>query len=308
MSRSRRWINDETPVDFFAWSERLGSHFFRPEMAGRSVVLYVTPELLDELGSPAGATWREFVSVVKAGHPWCPASFKHLCQKALHCCETWRLHTFEYPPYLPYLGLFVLAAGKEGDFAPHAYYPRLRELLGEAGRGPCPGFDSMWRLWEDLQSWANDDKHGDLGTFTARVSGGWVHVGMPLAQTLLTAQERAALPTVFSVAGLDPTSLPPDPELIRLLLACGTHHVRPRTLALLQRGTAETDLVAMLLDIVKEELAGWDGQLAPAAESASGGCFGNLRLCVAVDRVASAARFGMRCSMRSERTALLLTN
>jgi hypothetical protein len=160
----------------------------------------------------------------------------------------------------------------------------------------------MHLLWEDLERWANEDRHGDLGIFTARVTGGWVHVGMPLAQTLLTEHERAALPAVFSAARLDPTSFPPDVELARLLVACGTHYLRPRTLALLRRGAADADLVAMLLEIVKEELADWDGHTGSAAAAGNGReeCFGNLRLCVALDRVAAVARFGVRCSMNRD--------
>jgi hypothetical protein len=159
----------------------------------------------------------------------------------------------------------------------------------------------MHLLWEDLECWANEDKHGDVGNFAARVSGGWVHVGMPLAQTLLTEQERATLPTVFSAAGLDPTSFPPDVELARLLVACGTHHLRPRTLTLLRKEEADADLLGMLLEIVKEELAGWDGHTGAAADgNGRDGCFGNLRLCVALDRVAAVARFGMRCSMNRD--------
>jgi hypothetical protein len=209
----------------------------------------------------------------------------NVCQKALHCLTTWRLHDFRYPPYLPYLGLFVLAAGKDGDFAPHAYYPRLRELLGEAGCGMYPGFDKMWQLWEDLEQWANEDMHGELGTFTARIAGGWKHVGIPIAQTLLTEHERAALPAVFTAAGLDPTAFPPDSELARLLAAYGNHYLRRRTLSLLEHAAGEVELMPVLLDIVKEELSRWDGEAGAASNGDRESVCGNLRLCASIDRV-----------------------
>jgi hypothetical protein len=285
-------------MKYLEWNDRLATHFFRPEMAGRSVFLYVTQELLDDLGARTSDTWRDFVAAAKAGHPWRPSNLHNVCQKALHCLETWRLHNLPYPPYLPYLGLFVLAAGKEGDFAPHAYYPRLRELLGELGGGMYPGFDRMWQLWEDLEHWANEDMHGDLGMFNARVAGGWVHVGMPIAQTVLTEHERAALPAVFSAAALDPTAFPPDAELTRLLIAHG--NLRRQTLALLEHSDSEPELASVLLDIVKEELSHWDGQPGAVTSDERETVCGNLRICAAIDRVASTARFGVRCSLNRD--------
>jgi hypothetical protein len=287
-------------MKYLEWNDLLASHFFRPEMARRSVFLFVTQELLDQLGSPSGDTWRNFVSLARVGHPWRPSNLHNVCQKALHCLETWRFQGLRYPAYLPYLGLFVLAAGKEGDFAPHAYYPRLRGLLDEAGSGMYPGFDKMWLLWEDLEQWANEDMRGELGTFTARVAGGWVHVGMPIAQTVLTEHERAVLPAVFSAAGLDPTAFPPDAELARLLASHGSHYLRRRTLQLLERSGSDGELVAVLLDIVKEELSRWDGQPGPEGDSGHATVSGNLRLCAALDRVASTARFGLRCSLNRD--------
>lgn len=287
-------------MKYLDWNDRLATHFFRPEMAARSVFLYVTQELLDELGTPTSDTWRNFVSVAKAGHPWRPSGLHNVCQKALHCRETWRQQNFKYPPFLPYLGLFVLAAGKEGDFSPNAYYPRLWTLLHEIGGRTYPDFDKMHLLWEDLERWANEDKQGDLGTFTALVAGGCIHVGMPIAQTVLTEHERASLPAVFSAAGLDPTAFPPDSELTRLLLAYGSHHLRRRTLDLLQSGGDEIEFVSVLLDIVKEELSSWDGQAGAAVDDTRESLCGNLRLCAVVDRVASNARFALRCSMNRD--------
>src|SRR5207244_433688 len=76
-----------------------------------------------------------------------------LCKRALRTCLGWRDRELEVPPYLAYLALFVLAAGREGDFASHAYYPRLWDLLGEpdTGRAP-PSFDRMFDLWDDLET------------------------------------------------------------------------------------------------------------------------------------------------------------
>ena len=174
------------------------------------------------------------METAKRGHPWCRPEIQNLCLGALDCLDGWRGRSLQYPPYLPYLGLFVLAAGKEGEFAPHAYYPRLRQVLDETGSGTYPRFEKMRPLWDDLERWANEDMEGSLGSFTVRVAGSCSHVGVPFAQTVLSEQERGALAQVFAAAHLDPNALPGDAELGRLLSTHGIHHLHRRTLKILR--------------------------------------------------------------------------
>jgi hypothetical protein len=39
-------------TDYLSWNCRLAEHFFRPEMAGCRVCLYVTEELIEDLALP----------------------------------------------------------------------------------------------------------------------------------------------------------------------------------------------------------------------------------------------------------------
>ena len=288
-------------MNFLGWNDKLAAHFFRPEFAGRQVFLFVTEDLLDELGAETGESWRDFVAVVRAGHAWLPGGQLSLCQKARHCCDTWRGQGLQYPAFIAYLGLFVLAAGKEGDFAPHAYYPRLRALIGEEGQGMLPGFDKMSKIWEELDLWATYEQGGELGTFTYRRVGGWVHVGVPLAQTILTEPERRALPSIFAAAGVDPTSSPSDAELRGALRSYGGHVLRHRTMELLVRGGGdEGEVLDLLIATAREELETWDGHIEEVGEATERSVYGNLRLCAVVDRVAGAVRFAIRCTMNRE--------
>ena len=234
-----------------------------------------------------------------------------LCQQALQSFEQWRTRDLPYPPYVVYLCLFVLAAGVEGDFAPHAYYPRLRHLLDYKAGSTLPSFDRMLPLWDDLAQWSTQDRAGELGIFEARIAGGWVHVGLPLAQTILTEHERNALVRIFSRSALDPTSPPADAELAALLRQRGTGHLRPRTLELLATRSDE-DRYEVLLDTVAEELGAWDGQFegdvggdAPSVP----GVAGALRLCLRVDPVAARVKATLRCRLNREfpEGGLLLT-
>jgi hypothetical protein len=291
----------ETPVTFLEWNDKLAAHFFRPEMAGRQVFLFVTKDLLDELGAEAGKTWRNFILALKGPHPWQGPEYLDLCERAIDCAEQGRRRDLRYPPYIAYLGLFVLAAGQDGDFAPNAYYPRLRALLGIRGHGMLHGFDRMGELWDDLERWANEEQGGDLGLFTSRSVGGGSHVGMPLSQTILTAQERRSLPSIFAAAQLDPTSSPSDLELRQALRTQGSHVLRPRTMSLLtgEEG-GEGAFLEVLLSTAREELEHWDGHVEEAGLQPERSVYGNLRLCAVLDRVAQMARFTLRCTMNRE--------
>jgi hypothetical protein len=171
-------------MNYLNWNDRIASHFFRPEMAGRRVHLFVTEELISELGYPTAGV-EDFIEAAKIGPQW--VTRQGICQKALQSMHDWRNRDRAYPPYIGYLSLFVLAAGKEGDFAPNAYYPRLRTLLGEEPKhGQYPSFNQMVSLWDDLERWSNKDKAGELGIYYNSIAGNWFHVGIPIAQTLLT--------------------------------------------------------------------------------------------------------------------------
>ena len=219
-------------MDYLTWNEIIARHFFTPEKAGKEVLLYVNEPLIARLGVPFHAGLAEFVQAVKQGPVWTTRS--GFCQKALQAFEGWRSRGFDFPPYVAYLAFFVLAAGRESDFAAHAYYPRLRELLGEPGETRAPAsFDRMIDLWDDLEKWSREDKHETLGRFEARIRGGWWKVGLPLSQTLISEDERKHLPVLFSRESLDPSDIPSPEVILRILRRSGSTLLERRTFRLL---------------------------------------------------------------------------
>ena len=289
-------------MDYLAWNDRLAEYFFRPEQEGRRVFLYVTPDVLWEIRGDGASAVEEFVATLKSDSA--QVGRLGLCQRALQAFEGWRDRGSKYPPYIGYLGLFVLAAGMEGEFASHAYYPRLRALLGEApAAGQYPSFRRMLSLWDDLERWANEDKSGTLGTFRADISGSWMYVGLPIAQTILTEHERAELRWIFAEGGLDPAATPADEQLAQILLAYGKHRLRPRTLALLDsegdQDTSRRDLRDLLFQTISEELEEWDGNFAEG-EGREKLFSGAMRLCIQLDRVAAHSQITLRCKSLHE--------
>lgn len=271
----------------------MAEYFFKPEREGQRVFLYVTPDVLQEIDGNDDAVGK-FVASVKSGASG--VGRQGLCQRALQVFEKWRARGEKYPPYIGYLGLFVLAAGMEGDFAPHAYYPRLRKLLGEAPTsGQYPSFQRMLILWDDLERWANEDKGGTLGSFRADIAGSWIYVGLPIAQTILTEHEREGLQLIFAEVGLEPGTMPADEQLAHILSAYGRHRLRSRTLHLLENDAdRDTSLRDLLVQTIIEELHEWDGNFVEG-EAQSKVSSGAIRLCIHLDRVAARSVITLRC-------------
>ena len=285
---------------YLRWNNAIAEHFFNSDMVGRSVHLYVNSRLISELEGELGAIAGSFIDAVQEVPLW--TTRQGICQRALQACQGWRARGLDYPPYIAYLGLFVLAGGTDGDFEPNAYYPRLRELLGDPGDGMFPSFNRMQELWDDLETWSGLDMTGELGLFHARTIGGHVHVGYPIAQSLLTEQERKALPRIFYEANLDPTATPPADELARALRSPVSRELlRPRTIRLVESQN-DADHYRAILDTVDDELAEWDGETQGTGQGgrstklASAG----LRIGLDLDLVARTATASIRCRLKRE--------
>lgn len=282
---------------YIAWNNALATRFFLPEAVGRPVYLFVTSEVISEVGQTIGQGREEFLAAVRAGPPGVTRSGH--CQRALQVADGWRVRGLDYPPFIAYLALFVLAAGHEGDYAPQAYYPRLWGLLGEERTDPVPSFDRMLELWDDLEQWSVHDRRGELGVFEARIVGGKIHVGLPLAQTILTGAERTALPRMFADAQLDPSRAATSRELLRTLVVYGSNYLRSRTMRALEHGSEA--FREALLDAVAEDFSSWDGSAPSVVEDQpAGSVFAGLRLCLAVDRVAGTIKTSLRVVARRD--------
>jgi hypothetical protein len=153
---------------FEDWNQRLARHFFDPSKAGKRVYLHTATGLLTDLsGLPTAQA--DFVEAVEAGPTGSAAG--ELCTKAINLYIDWRNTGAEYPPYIAYLCLFALAAGREGRWPAYAYYPRLWDLLGQESSGVPHDFYRMSRmLWKDLEVWTHNDMNGGLGLFKWQAS------------------------------------------------------------------------------------------------------------------------------------------
>ena len=185
---------------------------------GREVLLYATEDVIAAIGHRDNVGVEDFIQAVKAG----PANLlaDNVCKEGYSLFKSWTHRTSGYPPYLAYLVLFVYAATIETTFDKKSYYPKLCKVLGEhIHTGSYPYFKKMVDLWGDLEKWANIDQNKEQGKFTRRTRGGWVHVGIPLSQLILSERERKALPRIFHEIGLDASSPPSAGELRQALIS-----------------------------------------------------------------------------------------
>lgn len=245
-------------MDYNEWNIAIARHFFNVGRGGKEVLLFVNEEKIDAIGSIQNVLFTDFVGAMKKE---AESAKGGICKRALQLCGGWREAESEYPPYIAYLALFVLAstqAHTEDDFDPKAYYPRYWKLIGELGEGTPPGFQEMANLWDDLEKWSVEDKKEELGRFKSRIRGKWRHVGRPLSQTLLSDDERKALPGIFSDCGFDPTNIPSEDIIRRGLIDRGSKHLRHRTLTLLKSQEGDNqEFINALLDLVITESEEW---------------------------------------------------
>ena len=281
------------------WNDELAARFFNPDMAGRNVHLYVSQDLIDEVWQkiPEAGTFHDAV----AGFPTAPmTNGENVCKRAYRIFRHWRSKRHGFPPYIGYLCFFVLASGTDGEFAPHAYYPRLWTLLKYEGRtGQVPWFDRMGDLWDDLENWSVYDKQGELGVFQSRSIGGHIHIGYPLSQALLVEKERQALPYIFFHNKLDPASShPPDEIAMALRSSIARQHMRTRTVHMAER--PQDDLYTALIEAVSEELAAWDGTMPDLVHGQARQSLAGLRVCIELDLVTRTVKSTIRCKLNHE--------
>jgi hypothetical protein len=244
------------------WNDLIAGHFFNPGQAGNRVRLNLTRQILDRLGEPFGVNSDDFLRACREGsRVYFPPKPFNACHHALGLRDYWRERNktsepLKYPPWIGYLGLFVLAASS-GHYNANTYYARLWECLGiPNGTGMYPNFQAMDELWEQLETWANVRKREELGAFRLVHLGEMAHVSLPLGQAILTEEERERLPQIFARCEFAPGIAVPRSELRSAFRSCGKDVLEARTLRVLDE---DSELADDLLSDIEESLQGWDG-------------------------------------------------
>ena len=122
----------------------------------------------------------------------------------------------------------------------------------------------MIDLWDDLEKWSTEDKHEELGRFTAWIRGSWWKVGLPWSQTIISKDEQKRLPAFFEAANLDPSAPPSQQVMLKLMLYHGNKIFEKRTLKVLNIENGDDIILKnKLIEMVLDELQAWDGTVPP---------------------------------------------
>ncbi|MCS3627185.1 hypothetical protein GGP53_001026 [Salinibacter ruber] len=256
-------------MDYKEWNDEIAGRFFREDHAGERVYLHVSRDLIQRIGKSRGldknSCLDDFVTATQERHRY--SDNYGVAEAALRWLkvenawdELWS-EGCPYPPYIGYLGLFVLAAGynPEGKFAPVSYYERLNSLLGRTGTSKPKKFEKIQKVWEHLEKWANQDQKGRLGIFEIQYIDERSHVGIPNSQKILTEHDRKVAKWVFSKTGLHP-DLTPSKELVASLMRKrGRQKLRGRTYDVLAPDTEYPKYRQALLEALLDILQNWDG-------------------------------------------------
>jgi hypothetical protein len=160
----------------------------------------------------------------------------------------------------------------------------------------------MRTLWEDLETWSQRDKHGEVGIFQVNLSTRLIHVGIPISQTILSEGERLLLPRLFAAGSLDPASMPSDVLLARIVRDNDDGILRPRTRTVLSEPSLHAEEYEALTDALLQELAAWDGTVTQgAASQKKAAVCGVIKLsCRSIDQVSGNAAFQFLCRTQHE--------
>ena len=284
-------------LTYLDWNNKIAQYFFKPEKIGHRIWFSVERDIIEKIATENNVSFDNFIEMVKKGPSECiHQGQQKICAKAYNIFKKWDRKS-EYPPYIAYLALFVLAVnhGDSDDFSEINYYGRLRDILNEKSTlGQYPSFDKMLELWDDLEKWSLEDKKGGFGEFSNDIYGNKIHVGIPFYQVVLTDKNKNELPKIFLKMGWDSNSKPTEEETLKAL-KYNKNLLSGRTVKRIENGKPE--FLSILTDRVLEELREYEEELEieKGQESIKKG---SIILCLEMDNLAKKINFYFRCKGR----------
>lgn len=225
MTRSEGYLDSLEGDLFSLWNVKLLETFFSPASKGEEVWLQLDPAELDSIGPELGGD-EGFLNSVQAGPPWgtigrngrflikgTPADLVARVvglvsqRRASNRTSSYQdpgIYSPAYlghkaPTYLP----FLVALVRSALLTEEGFYAHLRSALK---LGPSWGSQQMEALhfaWEDLEAWTKDTG-GNFGKFKFRRLGGYTHIGVPRAQSIMSRKDCELISIVFAQIGARP--------------------------------------------------------------------------------------------------------
>lgn len=279
----------EAPFEdqFTTWNLRLLKSFFTEASEDREVFLRVDQDVLDEIGQDIGGD-AGFISAVRAGPRSCKRSESFVARNLALVTQRERIEflriagpyepekfskinhsgyvdpgqldpSYQWkaaPAYLPYLAMLVRIARVD---ASGGFHSNLRETLCLQEPFGSNQLAQLEAVWKDLEKWTAN-QNGKFGIFRLRRLGGYVHIGVPLAQSILKPADIKCMPTVFRGAGIRPDSDFDDKAIATVLKeARALATARSSFSASFQAALGNTSFDAPISSILRAIYQDWDG-------------------------------------------------
>lgn len=285
-------------LTYIKWNNEIAKCFFNPEKAGMRVWFSIEQELINKIAQKNSVDPNDFIKAIKQGPDWINRPGQTICSKASAVFKDWRdKGPFEYPPYIAYLALFVLAVNhrENGSFSEGDYYGRLNALVD--GSLSTSHFKPTLPLWDDLENWSQRDKNGDFGEFYNDTVGKDFYVGIPSYQVVLRTEDKSGLSKIFWQMGWDSESNPTEEEVLSSLKG-NTNLLSNKTSRRIERG--EADFLSILTDRILEELREYnEDEEQPDNKNQESYKRGSIETCLEIDETAQKAEFYFRCKKKT---------
>lgn len=271
-------------MNYTDWNQLIGKYFFNTSMSEKEVFLFMSKEDLICLGRPYfdseeysddNFILRDFISATKKGvegavgtlleKAYC--AYKDRNKIKLDCAED----NIQYPAYLSYLVLLVMPLTEtlEDSINVNNYYSRLNQFIGaEKDRHSVNSVNysdnKIFRLWDDLEEWANEDMAGTLGLFFHRKFSHthWRNVGTMFSQCILPPRSFRNFSGFFLKYNFVPHNQYPVEFFKHKLVTGGLTFLQlPSYISSLFKNENSHELVDKILEITQREYAKWEGNI-----------------------------------------------
>ena len=285
-------------MNYLEWNNAIAKHFFNPDRADQRIWFSVEKEIIEKIAKENNLTVEDFIQAIKEVPDEVKSDSKrnNVCKQANKIFEKWQDNQdlFEYPPYIAYLALFVLAVnhGEDNDFSEINYYGRLNNLLNKNDTDKkisTQDFKPILDLWDDLEKWSLKNK---LGEFHLDIYGNHIYVGILYYQVVLTQDDLKEFPEIFWKMGWDSNSHPTDEEILQALKLY-KDKLSSRTSKRIEKG--KPDFQTALIQRILKQLEEYNEE-RPSDQKETDTQRGLIDLCLdEIDCTAKQAQFSFRC-------------
>jgi hypothetical protein len=252
-------------LTYKVWNDMLFHHFFGEHKKNQVVYLYVTEDLIAELGRKQGLNDSDSLeSFIKAVSTYERGNINTIFKKARIWGDKWyQQGKIGVPPFIGILSVCVLAASRmnnsEGVTSGNYYY-RLRELLRDEEnieKGAIKHFKETEKLWEYLDNWLIE-LNGELG-YTNVFQFGQRYIGYPRSQCLIRESDRKDLYDFFLWSGFSPINKDVEKNELKERLIIFLQNKNNHMARFFKESQSQEGLEDEFIKMTLTEFRSWDG-------------------------------------------------